>query len=83
LEPGADGDLYTAGLSVSSSSHPLDGNQLVVLRKSAHGMLPGFAVGSECRIVGAKTKPDGRLRADLSTVVMANADLPALGYSVQ
>jgi hypothetical protein len=78
LEAGPDGDLYTAHILTGSSTNELNGNQPVVLRKSVHGDLGGAAVRSTCRVVGGKIRPDGRLRADLSTVILSTADVPAL-----
>lgn len=78
IEPGQDGDLYTAYLALRAASHQLIAQQPLVLRKSAHGDLTASAQGARWRIVSAKVRSDGRLRADLSTVVFAVSDLPAL-----
>jgi hypothetical protein len=78
LESSQDGDLYTAHRVLSTASHQLNDQQPVVLRKSAHGDLSTLAPGTRWRIVSAKIRPDGRLRADLSTVVCTVSNLPSL-----
>jgi hypothetical protein len=78
LETSHDGDLYTVHLVVGSTSHQLNDQQAVVLRKSVHGDLTGLPMGTRCRIVSAKIRADGRLRADPSTVVFPVSALPAL-----
>jgi hypothetical protein len=83
LESGQDGDLYTAHLVLSTASHQLNDQQPVVLRKSAHGDLSTLAPGTRWRIVSAKIRPDGRLRADLSTVVCSVSNLPSLETAVR
>lgn len=77
IELGLDGDLYTAYLSVDQPSMPL-GIQPLVLRRSIHGDLTATPPGAHWRIVAAKLKPDGRLRADPSTCVFALDDLPGI-----
>jgi hypothetical protein len=78
LEASHDRDLYTAHLALSAASHQLNAHQPVVLRKSVHGDLTALASASRWRIVSAKIRPDGRLRADMSTVVCSVSHLPAL-----
>jgi hypothetical protein len=78
LEPSHDGDLYTAHLMLGAASHQLTEQQPLVLRKSTHGDLTALAAGDRWRIVSAKIRPDGRLRADMSTVVCSVSTLPAL-----
>jgi hypothetical protein len=75
IELGQDGDLYTAYLSIHQPSVP-PGVQPLVLRRSIHGDLTTSARGAHWRIVSAKLKPDGRLRADPSTCVFVLDDLP-------
>ena len=77
IELGLDGDLYTASLSVDQPSMP-PGIQPLVLRRSIHGDLTASPPGAHWRIVAAKLKPDGRLRADPSTCVFALDDLPGI-----
>jgi PD-(D/E)XK nuclease superfamily len=78
LETTHNGDLYTAHLALASTSHDLNHQQPLVLRKSAQRDLTALAAGTRWRIVSAKIRPDGRLRADLSTVVCSVSSLPAL-----
>lgn len=77
IELGQDGDLYTAYLAVHQPSMPA-GIQPLVLRRSIHGDLTAEAKGAHWRIISAKMKPDGRLRADPSTCVFALDDLPSV-----
>lgn len=77
IEPGQDGDLYTAYLSVHRPSMP-PGIQPLVLRRSIHGDLTWSPKGARWRIVSAKLRPDGRLRADPSTCVFTRDDLPSV-----
>jgi hypothetical protein len=77
IEPGLDGDLYTAYLSVHQPSVP-PGILPLVLRRSVHGDLTASPAGADWRIISAKQKPDGRLRADPSTCVFALDDLPSV-----
>jgi hypothetical protein len=81
LESGPDGDLYTAYVAARSASRQLNPEQAIVLRKSVHGELASSDVGSYCRLVGGKARPDGRLGADFSTVAFAVHDLPTLENS--
>jgi hypothetical protein len=77
IELGLDGDLYTAYLSVDQPSMP-PGIQPLVLRRGIHGDLTASPPGAHWRIVAAKLKPDGRLRADPSTCVFAVDGLPGV-----
>jgi hypothetical protein len=77
IELGQDGDLYTAYLSVHQPSMP-SGIQPLVLRRSIHGDLIDSPPHAHWRVISAKLKPDGRLRADLSTCVFALNDLPSI-----
>jgi hypothetical protein len=78
LEPGPDNDLYTAFVTAQSASPHLNSEQAVVLRKSIHGELVLSDVGFSCRLLGGRIRPDGRLGADFSTVVLAVSSLPGL-----
>ena len=78
VEAGPDGDLYTADVLVRCATSELTGKQPLALRKSIHGDLGLSAIGSLCRIVDGKRRPDGRIRADISTIVSSVAALPAL-----
>ncbi len=78
IELGQDGDLYTAFLALRFSTHQLNVEQSLVLRRSVHGDLTASGPGARWRIVSARLRPDGRLRADISTVVFAVRNLPAL-----
>jgi hypothetical protein len=77
IELGQDGDLYTAFLTVHQPSISSD-TQPFVLRRSIHGDLTASPSGARWRIVSAKVKPDGRLRADLTTCVFRLDDLPTV-----
>lgn len=77
-ELGQDGDLYTARIALRSASHPLARQQLLVLRRSTHGDLTASPCGSRWRIVSARVRSDGRLRADLMTVVVPATDVPGI-----
>lgn len=78
LEPGPDGDLYTVYITARSAAQHLNRNQAVVLRKSVHGELAPHDTGTYCRLAGGRVRPDGRLGADCSTVVLATSNLPRL-----
>lgn len=74
VELGQDGDLYTAHIvihrpSIGPTTHPL------VLRRTTHGDLTRSR-GARWRIVSARLKADGRLRADASTCIFAEDDIP-------
>lgn len=75
VELGQDGDLYTAHLAVDQPSMP-PRLQPFVLRRLTHGDLTGSAQGTRWRIVSARLKPDGRLRADASTCVFPENEIP-------
>ena len=77
IELGQDGDLYTAYLAVHQPSVP-PGIHPFVLRRSIHGDLTASPRGTRWRIISAKVKPDGRLRADPSTCVFVLDDLPSV-----
>jgi len=83
MELGPDGDLYTAHVVIRAATRELSARQPVVLRKSIHGGVSPSLVGSDCRIIDARTKPDGRLRADISTVFSSLPDLPLLGNAIE
>ena len=76
-DPGMDGDLYAANLSLKGR-YGASGVQSIALRKSVHGDLTGCPSGSPVRVVFATLRPDGRLRADISTCVFSEADLPEI-----
>jgi hypothetical protein len=78
LAPGPDGDLYTVHLAARSTAHGLNPEQAVVLRKLVHGELLPTDVGSLCRLAGGRVRPDGRIGADFSTVVVALPNVPRL-----
>lgn len=77
IEPGQDGDLYTAYLAVDQPSMP-SGIQPLVLRRSIHGDLTASPQRAHWRVISARLKQDGRLRADLSKCVFALDDLPSI-----
>ncbi len=77
VDPGMDGDLYAVNLSLKGR-YSIGGAQSLALRKSVHGDLTGCPSGSTLRVVFANLRPDGRLRADISTCVFSEADIPEL-----
>jgi hypothetical protein len=77
VDPGIDGDLYAVNLSLTGR-YGVGGVQSMALRKSVHGDLTGCPRGSRLRVVFANLRPDGRLRADISTCVFSEEDIPEL-----
>ena len=75
VESGADGDLYSVEFDVKAANQKLAPKQRIVLRKSIHGHLNPSA-GDECRLIDGRVGVDGRIRADISTVVVRTAALP-------
>jgi DNA mismatch endonuclease (patch repair protein) len=78
IESGYDEDLYTAYITSHCPATSPAEMQPLVLRRSTHGDLTACLPGARLRIVSAKTRPDGRLRADPMTCVFALDDLPTL-----
>jgi PD-(D/E)XK nuclease superfamily len=76
VDPGM-GDLYAVNLSLRGR-YGAGGAQSIALRKSVHGDLTACPRGSPLRVVFANLRPDGRLRADISTCVFSEADLPEI-----
>ncbi|EHK54350.1 PD-(D/E)XK nuclease family protein [Allomesorhizobium alhagi] len=77
VDPGTDGDLYAVNV-ILRDRYGAGGGQSLALRKSVHGDLTGLPSGSTLRIVYANLRPDGRLRADASTCVFSEAEIPEL-----
>ena len=77
IDLGMDGDLYVIILSLDGR-RGADGAQSIALRKSVHGDLTACMKGSPIRIVFASTWPNGRLRADISTCLFDEDNLPEL-----
>lgn len=77
VDPGMDGDLYAVNVRLTGR-YGVGGDQSLALRKSVHGDLTGLASGSPLRFAFANLRPDGRLRADISTCVFGEADIPEL-----
>lgn len=77
IDMGQDSDLYMAHVEVASSSLPIDQDQAIVLRRSAHGDLTGSPKGTRWRVVSAVIRADARLRANLSTVVLPEKSVPS------
>jgi hypothetical protein len=77
IDAGQDGDLYAASVAFEGPIGS-QGAQPIALRKSVHGDLTACAAGTVVRVVAAQLRPDGRLRADLSTCIFSEADLPGL-----
>jgi hypothetical protein len=53
-----------------------DVTQSIALRKSVHGHLTDRLRGSVIRVIFATVRPDGKLRADISTCVFDESYLP-------
>jgi hypothetical protein len=77
VESGADGDLYSVEFDVKASNQKLAPKQRVVLRRSIHGDLD-LSAGDECRLIDGRVGVDGRIRADISTVIVRTAALPTV-----
>jgi hypothetical protein len=77
IDPGMDGDLYAVTL-ILHGRYGSGGPLSIALRKSVHGDLTRCPIGTPLRIVFAKTRPDGRLRADISTCVFREDEIPEL-----
>jgi hypothetical protein len=77
VDPGMDGDLYAVKVSLRGR-HGGGGPHSIALRRSVHGDLTGCPTGTPLRIVFANTRPDGRLRADISTCVFREDEIPEL-----
>jgi hypothetical protein len=75
---GNDGDLQTIALADVVSTQPGMVSASLVTRRSIHGILQPSEIGSECRIVGAEIRRDGRLAADWPTVVMPADRIPRI-----
>ena len=78
VQSGNDRDLQTLQFSNIAAMPPADSEQAVVIRCSIHGDHGSKAVGTVCRITGASVRPDGRLRADLSTIIACENELPSI-----
>ena len=77
VDPGMDGDLYAVKVTLRGR-HGGGGPLSIALRRSVHGDLTGCPTGTPLRIVFANTRPDGRLRADISTCVFREDEIPEL-----
>lgn len=77
VDPGLDGDLYAVKLSLRGR-YGGGGPLSIALRRSVHGDLTGCPIGTPLRVVSANTRPDGRLRADISTCVFREDEIPEL-----
>jgi hypothetical protein len=75
---GNDGDLQTIALAGVVSTQPGMVSASLVTRRSIHGILQPREIGSECRIVGAEIRRDGRLAADWPTVVLPADRIPRI-----
>lgn len=79
LDPGNDGDLYAITLQLEGR-HGEGGPLSLALRRSVHGDLTACSQGAQVRIVHAHVRRDGRLRADMSTCVFSEDELPELDF---
>ncbi len=77
IDLGQDGDLYTAYLAVHQAALP-PGVHPLVLRRSVHGDFTASPKGAQWRVISARLRSDGRLRADSSTCVFSLDDLPII-----
>ena len=77
IDPGMDGDLYAVTLQLEGR-HSEGGPQSLTLRRSVHGDLTACGIGAQIRVVFANVRRDGRLRADISTCVFSEGELPEL-----
>ncbi|WP_192803722.1 PD-(D/E)XK nuclease family protein [Sinorhizobium alkalisoli] len=77
IDPGVDGDLYAVTLQLEGR-HGAGGPQSLALRRSVHGDLTARGKGARIRVVHASMRPDGRLRAGISTCVFLEDELPEL-----
>jgi hypothetical protein len=77
IDPGIDGDLYAVTLQLEGR-YGEGGPLSLALRRSVHGDLTACSKGAEIRIIHAQVRPDGRLRADISTTVFSEDELPEL-----
>ncbi|MGJ5040658.1 PD-(D/E)XK nuclease family protein [Bradyrhizobium sp. HKCCYLRH1062] len=77
IDPGVDGDLYAITLQLDGR-HGDGGPLSLALRRSVHGDFTACRRGEVVRIVRAQVRRDGRLRADISTCVFSEDDLPEL-----
>jgi hypothetical protein len=78
VQLGNDVDLQTVTLASVVSTQPAMAAASLVTRRSIHGTLPPNLIGSECRIVGAQMRRDGRLTADWPTVLMPTDQIPQI-----
>jgi PD-(D/E)XK nuclease superfamily len=78
IQLGNDGDLQTISLDGVVSTQPGMIATSLVTRRSIHGPLLPSDIGSECRIVGAEMRHDGRLTADWRTVVVPADQIPRI-----
>lgn len=79
IDHGLDRDLYAITLQLDGRCG--EGGPLpLALRRSVHGDLTGCGQGARVRIVHAQVRRDGRLRADISTCVFLEDELPELGF---
>lgn len=79
IDPGIDGDLYAITLQLDGR-HGDGGPLSLALRRSVHGDLTASRRGAQVRIVHAHARRDGRLRADISTCVFLEDELPELEF---
>lgn len=79
IDPGFDGDLYAITLGLSGR-HGEGGPLPLALRRSVHGDLTGWCLGVQIRVVHAQKRQDGRLRANMSTCVFPEDELPELEF---
>lgn len=77
IEVGPDGDIYNLQVSVSDASIETNSVQSIALRRSVHGDLTTSDLSS-LRITGARIRADGKLQADIQTIVAPLSRLPKL-----
>jgi PD-(D/E)XK nuclease superfamily len=78
VQLGNDGDVQTVALTNTTSTQPQISTASLVTRRSIQGDLSQNSAGTECRIVGAEVRRDGRLFADMQTLLMPTDRIPPI-----
>ena len=78
VQTGNDQDLHTLQFAKLVAVPIAEPDQALVVRSSIHGDHASKAIGAVCRVTGAAIRQDGRLRADLSTIIMPEDELPSI-----
>jgi hypothetical protein len=78
VQLGNDGDVQSVALTDAASTLPQITAAGLVTRRSIHGDLSQNPTGTECRIVGAEVRRDGRLVADMQTLLKPADQIPPI-----